>query len=259
MILEALGVRRGDVVALAGAGGKTTLCYRIAAEARAAGWSVLVTTTTHMGALPGATTGPVLIEADGDVSAGLRRALAEERRATLLGRRLRDDKLEGIPKERVDELAPLADLVVVEADGARQRSLKTPAPHEPVIPASARLLVVVAALDVLGQPLCEERVHRLERVLVATGRAKGDVCDEAALVATLCDPAGYPARLHRGMRAGVFLNKVEQASDWPPAKRIAASLLPPYHFVAAGSASSGDARLLAGQPSRPDDGRSLPP
>jgi probable selenium-dependent hydroxylase accessory protein YqeC len=32
-----------------GAGGKTTLVYRMATEARARGLSVLVTTTTHMG------------------------------------------------------------------------------------------------------------------------------------------------------------------------------------------------------------------
>ncbi len=245
MILEALGVRRGDVVAVAGAGGKTTLCYGMAAEARAAGWRVLVTTTTHMGVLPRATTGPVFVEAEGDPRGGLQRALAAEGRATLLGRRVRDDKLEGIPPERVDQLASLADLVVVEADGARQRSLKTPAPHEPVIPASASLLVVLAALDVLGEPLSEERVHRLELVLAATRRRAGDIVGEAELVATLLDPAGYPARLREGLRAGVFLNKVEQPAGWPAAQRIAAALRPPYLFVAGGSARSGDARVLA--------------
>jgi probable selenium-dependent hydroxylase accessory protein YqeC len=245
LIKEALRVRRGDVVAVAGAGGKTTLCYRLASEVRAAGLTVMVTTTTHMGVLPLETTGPLFVLAEGNPREALLRALAREGRATLLGRRVRDDKLSGLSPERVDELATLADVVVIEADGARQRSLKTPAPHEPVIPNSATLLAVLAGLDVLGQPLSHERVHRLERVLVATGRAAGDVCDEAALVATLCDPAGYPARLRHGLRVGVFLNKVEQASHWPPATRIAAGLLPPYHFVAAGSARSGDARLLA--------------
>jgi len=53
-------------VAVAGAGGKTTLIYRVAAEARAAGLRVLVTTTTHMATLPEATTGPVVFEAGGD-------------------------------------------------------------------------------------------------------------------------------------------------------------------------------------------------
>ena len=55
---------------------------------------------------------------------GLERALDEQGRATLLGRRIREDKLEGVTPERVAELAPLADLVLVEADGARGRSLR---------------------------------------------------------------------------------------------------------------------------------------
>ena len=245
MIKDALGVRRGDVVAVAGAGGKTTLCFALAEEAHAAGWSVLVTTTTHMGTLPGAVTGPLFVESEGDAREGLRAALRDCGRATLLGCRLRDDKLEGVLPERVDQLAPLADLVVVEADGARQRSLKTPAPHEPVIPASASLLVVLAALDVLGQPLAEERVHRLERVLAATARAEGDLVGEREVVSTLLDPGGYPRHLRSGLRSAVFLNKAEAEADFSAAARIAAALVPPYGTVAAGSARSGTARRLA--------------
>ncbi|HEY3122279.1 MAG TPA: putative selenium-dependent hydroxylase accessory protein YqeC, partial [Vicinamibacteria bacterium] len=50
--MEALGIEARDVVAVAGAGGKTTLVYRLAEEARRCGLRVLVTTTTHMGTLP---------------------------------------------------------------------------------------------------------------------------------------------------------------------------------------------------------------
>jgi len=164
-MLRAFGILRGDVVAVVGAGGKTTLVYRLASEARAAGLTVLVTTTTHMGALDDEVTGPVLVDGESaDTLVALGEALAGEGRATLLGRRLRPDKLEGIAPARVDVLAPLADLVLVEADGARGRSLKVPAPHEPVIPASTTLVVVVCALDALGQPLDEDRVHRTSLV-----------------------------------------------------------------------------------------------
>jgi probable selenium-dependent hydroxylase accessory protein YqeC len=246
VIGEALRLRRGDVVGVVGAGGKTTLCYRLASEARAAGWRVLVTTTTHMGTLPRETTGPVVVEEDGDPRAGLVRALREEGIATLLGRRVRQDKLGGVAPERVDELAALADLTLIEADGARQRSLKTPAPHEPVVPKSATLLVVLAALDVLGRPFSEEAVHRIERVAAVTRRLPGEAVGVDDVVATLCDPQGYPARLRAGLRAGVFLNKVEAPPLWLPAEQIAARLLPPYHFVVAGSARAGEALPWSG-------------
>ena len=244
-LIASLGVGRGDVVAVAGAGGKTTLVYRLAAEAREAGLAVLVTTTTHMGTLPEAMTGPVFVEAEGDPGPLLDEALRREGRATLLGRRLRPDKLEGISPERVDELSRRAELVLVEADGARGRSLKVPASHEPVVPRSTTLFVVVVALDVLGHPLTEERVNRLELVAEATGRAVGETVDEEALVSALLLPTGYPARVPPGRRTAAFLNKVEDERAWAAAERIAPRLLPTYGLVAAGSARSGGVRVWA--------------
>ncbi len=232
------------MVAVAGAGGKTTLIYGVAAEARAAGLRVLVTTTTHMGTLPEGTTGPVVVEADGDPEPGIERALVRGGVATLVGRRVRADKLEGVPPERVDALARRADLVLVEADGARGRSLKTPAQHEPVVPGSTTLLVVLAALDVLGRPLAEADVHRVDRVAAAAGREPGSTIDEDVVVATLCDPAGYPSRFRAGARAAVFLNKAENPAALDAAARIARRLVPPYHVVVAGSARAGSARAL---------------
>ena len=243
--LQSLGVRRGDVVAVVGAGGKTTLVYRLAADARSAGLRVLVTTTTHMGTLPRATTGPLLVEdeADGDKHGAVASALAAEGRATLLGRRIREDKLEGVAPERVDALCRSADLTLVEADGARGRSLKVPAAHEPVLPRRTSLVVVVAALDVLGEPLTDERIHRLELVSAATGTTVGEAVDEDTVVACLRYARGYISRLPSGARAAVFLNKVEDEDRRAAAVRIARRLVPPYCLVAAGSANGAAGRV----------------
>ena len=241
--LRSLGIRAGDVVAIAGAGGKTTLVYRLAREAQAAGLKVIVTTTTHMGTLPGEATGPVLIDSEGDILPALSEALRTEGRATVLGRRVREDKLEGLPPERVDALKSLADIVIVEADGARGRSLKVPAPHEPVVPASTAVLVVVAALDVLGSPLGEERVHRIDEVRAATGLEPGAIVDEEAMITALLSPTGYLRHFKPGRRTAVFLNKAETLPTWSAAARISRRLVPPYGLVAAGSAREGSVEV----------------
>jgi probable selenium-dependent hydroxylase accessory protein YqeC len=132
--------------------------------------------------------------------------------------------------------------VLVEADGARGRSLKLPAAHEPVIPASTTLVVVVCALDALGQPLDEDRVHRVELVRAATGVEAGEAVDEDCLAAALRHQDGYPSRVPPRARAGVFLNKAEDAATLDASARLAARLIPPYHWVAAGSARSGAVR-----------------
>ena len=242
-LVHALGVGRGDVVAVAGAGGKTTLVYRLAREAREAGLRVIVTSTTHMGTLPEEITGPVIMEDEGDADRRIGTALKETGYATVLGRYVRPDKLEGILGPRVDALAGRADLVVLETDGARGRSLKVPAAHEPVIPRSATAVVVVAALDVLGQPLDEALVHRVELVAAATGRKPGQTVDEDAFVSALTHAQGYPARIGPGVRAAIFLNKVEDAATLAAAERIAPRLRGTYALVAAGSARGGEVRV----------------
>jgi molybdenum cofactor cytidylyltransferase len=242
-LLVPLGIGRGDVVAVVGAGGKTTLVYALAAEARDLGWRVLVTTTTHMGTLPEATTGPLIVESDGVSDEGIEAALRDHGRATILGRRVRPDKLEGLAPERVDALRSRADLVLIEADGARSRSLKAPAAHEPVVPASASVMVVLAALDVLGTPAAGALVHRPEIVGRLAGLGPDDPVTEEALAACLSHPESYRTRVRPGLRALVFLNKVEDGGREAAAERIAARVCPPYEAVVAGSARGGARRL----------------
>jgi probable selenium-dependent hydroxylase accessory protein YqeC len=148
-----------------------------------------------------------------------------------------------VAPERVDALAPRADLVLVEADGARGRSLKLPAPHEPVIPSASTLVIVVAALDVLGEPLAEDRVHRLDRVAAACAKAPGEAVVAEDVARVLGDAGGYRARIPRKSRAGVFLNKVEDEATLAAAGAIASPLQSAYAFVAAGSAREGKCRV----------------
>jgi probable selenium-dependent hydroxylase accessory protein YqeC len=183
------------------------------------------------------------MEEDGDVGTRIRKIMKETGYATVLGRRVRPDKIEGLQAPRVDGLAGCAELVVIEADGARGRSLKVPAAHEPVIPLSTTVVIVVAALDVLGRPLDEAFVHRVELVAAATGRKPGEPVDEDVVATALTHAESYPARIPRGARAVAFLNKAEDAAARAAAERIAPRLLGAYALVAAGSARGGEARV----------------
>src|SRR5262249_49777887 len=119
---------------------------------------------------------------------------------------------------------------------------------EPVVPSSTTLLVVVAALDVLGKPFAAEWVHRLDLVLAATGRREGDAVDEAAVAGALRDPSGYLARRPREARFAIFLNKVGDDAALASARRIGQELGPGPGRVVAGSARQGTAHVLEGEP-----------
>jgi len=226
-------------VAAVGAGGKTATLGRLAQEARERSWTVLLTTTTHMGR--GRAVGPVLIEEEGPDDARLERALARSGAATLLGGRVREDKLRGVSAERVCAVSRMADLVLVEADGARGRSLKLPDSHEPVLPATADAVIVLAGLDVVGAALDERLVHRLE--LVREALPGVERLDPPAVAAALSHPAGYGSR-GGSARLLAFLNKAESPERWRDAEEIARRIAPPFERVVAGSARSGTARVL---------------
>ena len=232
------------MVAVVGAGGKTTLVYRAGDGGARLRPPVLVTTTTHMGTMDEAVTGPVLVD-DGsaDLLVALGGALARDGRATLLGRRVRPDKLEGIAPARVDVLAPLADLVLVEADGARGRSLEAARPPRARHPrlhdprgggVRAGRAGAAAGRGARASPRAGARGDRR--------RSAGRPWTRTAWPPPSAIRTAIPRASPRAPGAGVFLNKAEDDATLAAAARLAARLVPPYHWVAAGSARSGAVR-----------------
>jgi probable selenium-dependent hydroxylase accessory protein YqeC len=146
-----LDVRRGELVALVGAGGKTTLLRAVGAALGARGWRVLLTTTTKVG----------------------REQMAEI--PEFWSARAEGDHLIGPPSEEVDRAWATGsyDAVVVEADGARHRLVKAPDEHEPVIPARTTLVVAVIGADAIGQVIADV-AHRPEQVAHVAGCRTAD-------------------------------------------------------------------------------------
>lgn len=135
---------RPGVTAIIGGGGKTTLLYRLAQELSAEG-SVIATTSTH-------------IFQPEHLPCFLRTGTANG--VICVGTPSADGKLTK-PEQSFEELAQLANFVLVEADGAAGRPLKAHAPHEPVIPKNANQVICVAGASGIGKPV-EQVVHRPE-------------------------------------------------------------------------------------------------
>lgn len=202
MLIEALGLERARLVAICGAGGKTSLMLALAREMAAAGESVLVTTTTKLAAA----------EVEGPLPS----------RVSVSHRGKSGNKLLGHAPEAIDELKAAAqfDRLLVEADGSRQRPLKAPAAHEPVIPASTDAVVVVAGLSGLGQPLSDETVFRAEIWAALSGTAPGAPVDAESFVHVALHEAGLAKGCPGASRTTLFLNQ----ADAPRAREAAATI-----------------------------------
>lgn len=198
-ISDDLGLGRDRVIAVAGAGGKTSLIKALVLALAQDGKRVLVTTTTKVAASEfqdGWRSGTVL-EGDGA--------------PFFLYRQVSDDgaKWIGLAPEAVDEIAKSGkfDVILVEADGSRRCPLKAPAAHEPVIPSSADCLILVAGLSGFCRPLGEDTVFRSDLWGAIAGASPNDPVrpDDWWRVAT--DPRSYGRVLNPGRRNLMFLNQ----------------------------------------------------
>ena len=114
---------KGHVVSLVGGGGKTTLLYAFARHCAAKGWRVLVSTTTH-------------IRQPGENYVADEAALASLWAAgqyAVAGVPAEQGKLTALPPEQLTRWMAQADMVLLEADGAKRMPCKVPAAHEPVL------------------------------------------------------------------------------------------------------------------------------
>ncbi len=244
---EALRVQRGDVVAFIGAGGKTSALFRLADELLHEGWRVLLTTTTRLAAHE-IQRAPFAARFAENARPSDVRAWLNEHGCVLLYSRIDPArrKVIGLAPETITQLLDMvdSDVLLVEADGARRLPLKAPYDHEPVIPADATLVVPVAGLDALGQPLDEAHIYNAERIRARYGFPKGGAVLPPWMAVTLRDPELGLRGVPPTARVVTLLNKV---GNYPyaheQARRVARLVLrsPRVEAVAIGAVQSPDA------------------
>ena len=188
---------RHRVVALVGAGGKTSTLYALARQGVDNGKKVVITTTTHILPHPALPLAGSLEELA---------ALLADRPAATWGRYALPDKLSGGGPPAA--ALAVADLVLVEADGARLHPLKAPADHEPVIPPEADAVVALAGLDCIGQTVGAV-CHRPERVCALLETGMDHVLAPADVAAVLAHPQGGRKGVTASMAFRVLLNKAD--------------------------------------------------
>jgi molybdenum cofactor cytidylyltransferase len=244
MLLDVLPLAPGACVAVVGAGGKTSLCWRLARELAQRGRRAVFTTTTRIRQpAPGAFDQLAIGEADSVIaalraSAWLTACAAARVDGPVDGRPapgwdmpVVHTKLAGFPALDICDLrrslsnpqSPISFLV--EADGARGLRLKAPGEAEPVIPPCADLVCVVANLDAIGRPLDERAAHRPERIARLTGAEPGAPITPELVIALLAHPDGGLKGIPQGARGAAVLTQEDARRPHPAAATIAQALL----------------------------------
>ena len=213
-----------ELICFVGAGGKTTSLIMLAKELKACKKRVLVTTTTAIYSPDERDCDQVILGRAEDSD------LMKKRIGPcicVLGREVTaENKLLGVDKEYVSKLflEAVFDYILVEADGSRQRPIKAPADHEPVIPNGTTKVVGVIGMDALGRQICSDSVHRPEHFCRLTGRSMGDRIVEEMVAKLVLAPEGLFKSVPDGSRNYVLFNKADNRERKKSAVRIIESL-----------------------------------
>ena len=227
MLSERLPLRPAMILALVGAGGKTTTMFRLAAELAARSERVITTTTTHIFPPASEQTGALVLAAEhAPLLEQCAAALAAHQHITVATGFAPEGKLRGLPPDWIADLRDLSGgtTVLVEADGARGRMLKAPAEHEPMIPAEADLVLLLASAEALGQPLNDTIAHRPERVAAVTGLRLGEPITPQALARLATHEQGLLKGVPPGAAAILVLTHVDQQHQRAAEKAAKAAL-----------------------------------
>lgn len=237
-LLDAITANFPAVISLVGAGGKTSTLRRLGHELAQIRRSAILTSSTRLGT-DQLVNHPILFwDAKGpfrspDEVLNVAKNLTEKVHVIFVVSKLAGNKVLGLDIATIDRLAGNFDAVVVEADGARGRSLKAPGPHEPVWPRSTQVAVAVAGIDALGKPLDERIVHRPVRVAVLSGQGIGERISLQTIVSCLAHPKGVFQGVPDGADRVVLINKVspESLDDAKSLSRLLLSNLPSARVI----------------------------
>jgi molybdenum cofactor cytidylyltransferase len=226
-LVEAFGLKHGDLVSIVGGGGKTSLMFALASQ-----WPgpAISTTTTRIfrnqieiapSALsigPGADVDSLALEI-------LDENLKLNQHCLVFGE-ITGDKAHGVPLNVPLVLLErsMAEIALVESDGSRMRPCKAPADHEPAIPDGVTLVIPTIGIDAINSSV-SAAAHRPELVGRLTQLSVDDVLTTEALATLLTHPEGGLKNIPDDARIIPFINKVESTDQLLAARDIACRAL----------------------------------
>ena len=240
---HSLMLTKGGVISIVGAGGKTTLMFRLARELSKSGDRVLTTTTTKIYTPTRTQSSIVIVSESAEKIAKHAREVFKRNSHISAGSSILylNNKLKGLKPETIDALwqSGVFRWIIVEADGAAGRPLKAPALHEPVIPQSTHWLIGVVGLEAVGKPLTDRWTFRPHLISRISGLAIGAAITENVIARVLMDNNGIMKNSPPRAMRFAFLNQTDSQERLAIAKRIA-------RLLDCGG-KNGFARVLIGQ------------
>ena len=221
-LIDVLHAKQGIICAV-GAGGKKTTLFKLASLH---GGRVGVTTTVQLPPFPSNLPGKRVI-APADTL--LEQVIAASQQHRIVAFAHPSDKyrrVAGVTTELLNEIQAQAqfDVLLVKADGARQKPLKAPAHYEPVIPPNTNTVLTVLSIGVVGKTLTEDIAHRIELIEAITAAKRGELIRPEHLAQLLVSEQGLLKNIGSAKIMPV-INQVDDDERYVQARAVAQQAL----------------------------------
>jgi len=229
---ESLGLKAKELISLVGAGGKTTLMFRLAKDLVAGGKKVVTTTTTKILEPSVRETAFLFVNCDEEkLKQSVFSHLKKYKHITIVSERLELGKLKGVSSGLVNDLwnSHEIDYLIIEADGASGCPIKAPREKEPVIPSNTTLVIAILGVDGVGIELNEKNAFQPELISKMTGISVGEKMTDEAMAVLITEPGGIFKGAPPSSRVIAFLNKVDIPDGVAKAKGVVQKILEKKH------------------------------
>jgi molybdenum cofactor cytidylyltransferase len=121
-------------------------------------------------------------------------------------------------------------VLFIEADGARMKSIKAPAEHEPVIPEWVDIVVTMVGLDAIGQPFTSDFCHRAALAKKVLGIETDGKIESAHVSGLLRSPRGGLKGIPKKSTVRAFLRQRVVSDDLKIGRAISLDVLSSDHI-----------------------------
>lgn len=253
-LLKALRLKtnsQNPILSIVGAGGKTTALFQLAKQYQVEGVAlslskshrskVFVTTTTHL-----ATWQTKLADLHVVVNRInlQKQASALHNGIILFTGDIHGEKVNAIDDNALNWLRAISQEqnipLLIEADGSRQRPIKSPAQHEPAIPSFTNIVIHITGLSAIGKKLNAEHVHRPDFFSQLTNLEINQIITPESIIKALTHPQGGLKNIPSHAKKIALLNQADTPELKSIGGEIAKKMLNHFDSVLVGSLQQDD-------------------
>src|SRR5699024_7111097 len=206
-LIDTFKINNKDIITIIGAGGKTSLMFSASSLLRN-DYKVLVTTTYHIYIQDNNLYDKIIMLTHFE-NENYNNILQNNKNGVyVIGSHIvNNSKIKGLTFDMLDKITPYFDVVIIEGDGSKEKSLKGWNDNEPVIYPKTTKTIGIVDISSIGIDINEENIHRVDKFLEIINDYSNNKVNIEHLEKLILNEKGL-FKFSKGEKI-LFINKVE--------------------------------------------------